>query len=231
VLGARTYERSALPVVIVDADVGFREHMVSIVRAAGWHPYDFGSAEELLTDPHGMTPGCFLVDVDLPGLSGLELQQLLAKRVGVSVIFASARQDVRLTVRVLRAGAVNFLVKPVDRGTVVDSIREALDRSRSDLCREAEQCALRARLLRLSRRERQVMKLVIGGLMNKQVAAELGISEMTVKAHRRQVMFKMRAASLAELITIGSKLRITGIDAGQRAHSTGSAPIATASSF
>jgi RNA polymerase sigma factor (sigma-70 family) len=198
--------RPTFAVFIVDSDAKVRERLAAIVRAAGWQPRAFGSAEELLADPRSVVPGCILMDVELPGLSGLELQQLLAERAGVSIIFASACRDIRLTVRAIKAGAVNFLTKPVDREVLVSSITDALERSRRSLSREAQQRVLRDRFAALTARERQVMELVIGGRLNKQVADALGISEITAKVHRARVMRKMRAASLAELVRLGAKL-------------------------
>jgi FixJ family two-component response regulator len=200
--------RARLAVFIVDSDAKVREHLVASVRAAGWQPMAFGSAEELLADPRSLVPGCILLDVELPGLSGLELQQLLAERAGISLIFASACPDVQLTVRAMKAGAVNFLTKPVDREALVSAITEALERSCASLSRDAEQRVLRGRFAALSAREREVMKLVIGGRLNKQIADELGIAEITVKVHRGRVMRKLRATSLAELVRLGVKLGV-----------------------
>jgi FixJ family two-component response regulator len=211
--------RATLAVFIVDSDAKVQEHLAAIVRAAGCQPRVFGSAEELLAQLRSVVPACVLTDIDLPGLSGLGLQQLLAERAGISVIFASACCDVRVTVRAMKAGAVNFLTKPVDREALVSAITEALERSRVSLSRDAEQRVLRDRFAALSARERQVMGLVIGGGPNKQVAHELGISEITVKVHRGRVMRKMRATSLAELVRLGAKLGV-GREEGRRASAT-----------
>ena len=147
-----------------------------------------------------------MLDVDLPGLSGLELQHLLAERAGISVIFVSACRDVRLTVRAMKAGAVNFLPKPVDRETLVSAIAEALERSRASLSHDAEQRVLHSRFAALSLREREVLELVLGGRLNKQIAAQLGIAEITVKVHRGRAMRKLGANSFAELVRLGAQL-------------------------
>lgn len=210
--------RAGLAVFIVESDAKIREHLVAIVRAAGWQPTAFGSAEALLADPRSGVPGCILLDIDLPGLSGLELQQLLAERAGISVIFASACRDVRLTVRAMKAGAVDFLTKPVDPKTLVSAITEALERSRASLSRDAEQRLLRGRFAALSAREREVMELVIGGRLNKEIAGELGIAEITVKVHRGRGMRKLGAASFAELLRLGAKLGVGGAEGRPDAH-------------
>ena len=209
--------RARLAVFIVDSDATARERFAEIVRAAGWQPRVFGSAEEMLADPHSVAPGCIVLDVDLPGLSGLELQQLLAERAGISVIFASACGDVRLSVRAMKAGAVDFLTKPVDRKGLVSAITEALERSRVSLGRDAEESVLRDRFAALSAREREVMKLVIGGRLNKQIANELGIAEITVKVHRARVMRKLRAASLPDLVRLGERLCVGGAEGRRNA--------------
>jgi FixJ family two-component response regulator len=198
--------RLTLDIFIVDSDAKVRERLAAIIRAAGWQPRAFESAEELLADPDSDVPGCIVLDIDLPGLSGLELQQVLAERPGISVIFASACRDVRLTVRAMKAGAVNFLTKPVDRDALVGAIAEALERSRAHLRRDAQDRVLRQRFGALSVREREVMRLVIDGRLNKQIASDLSIAEITVKVHRGRVMRKLGATSLAELVRLGTKI-------------------------
>jgi FixJ family two-component response regulator len=224
--------RVRLAVFIVDSDAKVREHLIGTVRAAGWQGIGFGSAEELLADPRSRTPGCILLDVDLPGLSGLELQQRLAERAGISVIFASASRDVRLMVRAIKAGAVNFLAKPVDRETLVSALTEALECSRASLSRDAEQRVLRGRFATLSARELEVLELVLSGRLNKQVAAELGIAEVTVKVHRGRGMRKLGATSFAELVRLGARLGVGVPDGRPNAPGGGeegrSAPQATA---
>jgi FixJ family two-component response regulator len=202
--------RSTLSVFVVDSDPKVRERLVAIIRAAGWQPRAFGSAEDLLGDPRSFEPGCIVLDVDLPGLSGLELQQRLAERAGMSVIFASACRDLRLTVRAMKAGALNFLTQPVDRDALVGAVTEALECSRTSLRREAEERALRQRFDALSAREREVMRWVIAGRLNKQIASELAIAEITVKVHRGRVMRKLGATSLADLVRLGAKLGVAG---------------------
>ena len=209
--------RMRLAVFIVDSDAKVRERLVGIVRAAGWQGMGFGSAEELLADPRSLAPGCILLDVDLPGLSGLELQQLLAARAGISVIFASASRDMQLTVRAIKAGAVNFLTKPVDRETLVSAVTEALECSRASLSRDADQRVLRSRFATLTAREREVLELVLSGRLNKQIAAELGIAEITVKVHRGRGMRKLGATSFAELVRLGARLGVGVGEAGRTA--------------
>ena len=207
--------RLRLTVFIVDSDVEVRQHLIAIVRAAGWQGLGFGSAEELLEDPRSLAPGCILLDVDLPGLSGLDLQHLLAERAGISVIFVAACPDVRMTVRAMKAGAINFLPKPVDREILVSAITEALERSRASLSHDAEQRVLHGRFAALSAREREVLELVLSGQLNKQIAAQLGIAEITVKVHRGRGMRKLGTTSVAELVRLGAKLGV-GASEGSR---------------
>jgi FixJ family two-component response regulator/DNA-binding transcriptional LysR family regulator len=198
----------AIPVVcIVDADVAVRMRFEALVRKAGWRPRAFGSAEELLADPLEPCPACVIVDVDLPGLSGLQLQSRLAEHSEISIIFASTHPDVRATVGAMKAGAVDFLIKPVASESLLKAIVEGIERNREHLAIEQKLRSLRTRYETLSSREREVMSLVIRGRMNKQVAAALGISEITVKAHRGRVMRKMRVDSLADLVRAGDELR------------------------
>ena len=210
-------------VCIVDADSLIRERLAATIRSEGWQVRTFASAEELLAEPLLPVPGCILVDVELPGLSGLELQSMLAARAEIPVIFASAHLDVQMTVRAMKAGAVDFLTKPVTRETLLSAVGEALERNRLTASREAELHVTRARFASLTPRERQVMQLVICGLLNKQVACELGISQITVKVHRGRVMRKMRVSSLAGLVTLGAKLGLGGADLRRGAHTSTSA--------
>jgi FixJ family two-component response regulator len=200
--------RSTRSVSIVDSDAKTRDHLAAIVRAGGWQTRTCSSAEELLADPGSTMPGCILLDVDLPGLSGLELQQMLGERAGISVVFVSACRDLRLTVRAMKAGAVNFLTKPVNPEALLSVISEALERSRVSLRRDAEDRVLRDRFAALSARELEVLKLVISGRLNKQIADELGIAQITVKVHRGRVMRKLRATSLADLVRLGARLGV-----------------------
>jgi FixJ family two-component response regulator len=217
----RSASRSTLGVFVVDADARVRERLVGIMQAAGWQARAFESAEQFLADPRAAVPGCVVLDVELPGMSGLELQKVLAERPGTSVIFASASRDVRLTVRAMKSGAVNFLTKPVDRESLVAAIAEALEHSGASLSRDAEQHALRQRFAALSAREREVMRLVIEGHLNKQIANELGVAEITVKVHRGRVMRKLGATSLADLVRLGAKLGIAGDEGRRRGHARG----------
>jgi FixJ family two-component response regulator len=209
------YEMSALPispatpiVFIVDDDVSVRESLELLVRNENWKPETFASAQEFLNHPRTLVPSCLVLDLSLPGLNGLELQkQLAVEPVNTPIIFISGYGDVPKSVQAMKAGALEFLTKPFDSDTLVSAIRNALDRSRLALAQNAEMQELRGRYASLTAREHQVMALVVSGLLNKQVGGELGISEITVKAHRRQVMQKMKANSLAELVRMSAKLR------------------------
>ena len=196
-------------VFVVDDDVSVRESLESLIRCEGWQPETFASAQEFLDYPRVHTPNCLVLDVSLPGLSGLDLQRLITgERTDMPIIFITGHGDVPMTVQAMKAGAVEFLTKPFNDDVLLTAIRAALERSRAALGHEAEMRVLRERYSSLSQRERQVMELVVSGLLNKQVAGELGISEITVKAHRGKVMQKMKADSLASLVKIAAKLRI-----------------------
>lgn len=195
------------PVVcIVGGDFEERERSEMLIRASGWQPRNFDSAEELLADPEMPCPRCALVNYELPGLSGLDLQSRLTDRPEISIIFVSSYLDIEVTVRAMKAGAVDCLLTPVAPRRLLDAIVEGLERSRERLARKEELSALRARYDSLTARQREVMDLVIRGRLNKQVANQLGISEITVKAHRGRVMRKMRVASLADLVRAGERL-------------------------
>jgi FixJ family two-component response regulator len=200
-----------IPVVfVVDDDVSVRESLESLIRFEGWQPETFESAHEFLTHPRRFVPSCLVLDVSLPDLNGLDLQRLIAPdRLDMPIIFITGYGDVPMTVRAMKAGAMEFLTKPLDDEVLLQAIRHAIERSQCALVREAELCLLEDRLTSLSKREREVMNLVVTGLLNKQVAAELGISEITVKAHRGQVMRKMSATSLPDLVTMAARLRHT----------------------
>lgn len=200
---------SPVPVVfIVDDDLSVRESLELLVRNEHWKPETFPSAQEFLDHPRRLVPSCLVLDLSLPGLNGLELQkQLAAEPISTPIIFITGYGDVPKSVQAMKAGAVEFLTKPLDYEALVSAIRNALQRSRLALVQGSEMQELRERYASLSRREQQVMALVVAGLLNKQVGGELGISEITVKAHRRQVMVKMKANSLADLVRMASKLR------------------------
>jgi FixJ family two-component response regulator len=193
-------------VFVVDDDVSVRESLELLIRSAGWQPKTFASAQEFLARPHPPVPCCLVLDVTLPGLSGLELQKQLAERTDMPIVFITGHGDVPMTVQAMKAGAVEFLTKPFKDDMLLDAIRGAIDHSRAALRLDSEMRLLRNRYQSLTAREREVMALVVSGLLNKQVGGELGISEITVKAHRGQVMRKMKADSLPDLVTMAARL-------------------------
>ena len=193
-------------VFVVDDDVSVRESLELLIRTAGWQPETFASAQEFLSRPRPQVPCCLVLDVTLPGLSGLELQQQLAERTDTPIIFITGHGDVPMTVQAMKAGAVEFLTKPFNDTVLLDAIRSAIERSRAVRREESEMQALRSCYASLTPRQREVMRWVVSGLLNKQVAGELGISEITVKAHRGQMMRKMKALSLPALVTMAAKL-------------------------
>ena len=195
-------------VFVIDGDSSVRESLELLIKAAGWEPETFASAEEFLCHLRGRVPCCLVLDLTLPGLSGLELQRRLAGRLDIPMIFITGHTDVRMTVQAMKAGAVEFLIKPVNTVALLHAIRAAIERSRVALQDDSEARTLAKCYASLTPRERDVMTLVVSGLLNKQVAGELGISEITVKAHRGQVMRKMEAGSLAQLVTIAARLRL-----------------------
>jgi FixJ family two-component response regulator len=195
-------------VFVVDDDVSVRESLELLIRCEGWRPEIFASAQEFLDYPRVHIPNCLVLDVSLPGLTGLDLQRRIAvERPDMPIIFITGHGDVPMTVQAMKAGAVEFLTKPFRDDVLLRAIRAALERSRVALSLEAEMLVLRDRYASLSQRERQVMALVVSGLLNKQVGGELGISEITVKAHRGKVMQKMKADSLADLVKMAARLR------------------------
>jgi FixJ family two-component response regulator len=208
---ARTNEVVVMPdvtstVFVVDDDVSVRESLELLIRTAGWCPETFASAQEFLSHPRPTGPSCLVLDVTLPGLSGLELQEQLAERTDMPIIFITGYGDVPMTVQAMKAGAVEFLTKPFNDSVLLNAIRGAIERSRAALREESEMQVLRSCYASLTPREREVMLLVISGRLNKQIGGELGISEITVKAHRGHMMRKMKANSLAALVTMAARL-------------------------
>ncbi len=198
----------AIPsVFVVDDDVSVREALEAAIATSGWEPRVFESAEAFLAWPSASGPCCLVLDVSLPDLNGLDLQALIAgERSHMPIIFITGYGDVPMSVRAMKAGAAEFLIKPFRDEVLLAAIEAALERSRAAVDERAALNALRERYALLSRREREVMTLVVAGLLNKQVAWELGISEITVKAHRGRVMEKMQAKSFAELVKMGDRL-------------------------
>jgi len=201
---------NVMPIVfVVDDDVSVRESLELMIRSAGWKPEIFASATEFLSHPRAHAPSCLVLDVNLPDLNGLDLQMRVAgDRIDMPIIFITGYGDVPMTVRAMKAGAVEFLTKPFSDDALLGAIRHAIERSRAVLGHEAEIRMLADRYETLSRREREVMALVVTGLLNKQVAFDLGISEITVKAHRGRVMHKMQANSLVDLASMAAKLHL-----------------------
>jgi FixJ family two-component response regulator len=193
-------------VFIVDDDISVRESLELLIQSAGWQPETFASGQDFLSRPRATIPCCLLLDMALPGLNGLELQRQLAERTEMPIIFITGYGDVPTSVKAMKAGAVEFLTKPFNDDVLLDAVRGAIARSRVALRLHAETESLKARYESLTSREREVMVLVVSGLLNKQVGGELGISEITVKAHRGQVMRKMKADSLPDLVTMAAAL-------------------------
>ena len=200
----------AMPIVfVVDDDISVRESLELLIRNAGWQPELFETAQEFLSRPRVVVPNCLVLDVTLPGINGIDLQKQVAlDRTDMPIIFITGHGNIPMTVQAMKGGAVEFLTKPFGEEVLLSAIRQALERSRDALDLETQLQALRDCYASLSRREREVMALVVRGLLNKQVGFELGISEITVKAHRGQVMRKMNAGSFADLVNIAAKLGI-----------------------
>ncbi|MBS0408813.1 MAG: response regulator transcription factor [Proteobacteria bacterium] len=194
-------------VFVVDDDVSVRESLEALIQASGWRALTFDTARAFLAFPPPPGPSCLVLDVGLPDLNGLDLQAMIAAdRSEMPILFITGYGDVPMTVRAMKAGAVEFLTKPFGEAVLLDAIESALERSRSAVGEKAALRTLDDRYATLSRREREVMALVVTGLLNKQVAGELGISEITVKAHRGRVMEKMQVRSLADLVKVSQKI-------------------------
>lgn len=198
---------SAPVVYVVDDDVSVREALESLIRHSGWQPEIFASADEFLSRPRAPTPSCLILDVALPGLNGLELQQRIAAELqAMPVIFITGYGDVPTSVRAMKAGAAEFLTKPFAEDVLLGAVERAIEQSEAALDRHAQRQSLRERYATLTRREREVMSLVVSGRLNKQVGSDLGISEITVKAHRGKMMHKMKARTVADLVRMATEL-------------------------
>ena len=205
-------------VFVVDDDVSVRESLELLISSAGWRPETFASAEEFLAHPRANVPSCLVLDVSLPDLNGLDVQKRVVDRTGMPIIFITGYGDVPMTVEAMKAGAVEFLTKPFDDDVLLAAIRDAIERSLDTLGDEAELQVLRNRYASLTPREREIMSLVVAGLLNKQVGGELGISEITVKAHRGKMMLKMKADSLADLVRMAVRLGLAPARSPQQKH-------------
>lgn len=196
-------------VFVVDDDISVRESLDALLRFAGWQTQVFASAQEFLSHPRALVPSCLVLDVALPDLNGLDLQKrIAADGSGLPIIFITGHGDVPMTVRAMRAGAVEFLTKPFNDDVLLAAIRAAIESSQAALDSQAEMRTLRDRYASLSDREKEVMSLVVTGRLNKQVGFELGISEITVKAHRGKVMRKMHADSVVDLAAMAARLHV-----------------------
>jgi FixJ family two-component response regulator len=195
-------------VFVVDDDVSVREFLQPLMALEGWRVEVFASAQDFLSHPRMTAPNCLVLDMAIPDTNGLEVQRLVADRLEMPVIFIAGYADVPIIVRAMKAGAVEFLMKPISPSAILAAVRQALARSEAVLDRSADIMSLRRRYALLSGREREVVHLVVSGWLNKQVGVRLGISEVTVKAHRAKVMRKMQADSLAELVNMFMKLGV-----------------------
>jgi FixJ family two-component response regulator len=214
-------ESKKTPIVfVVDDDISVRESLDALIGWAGWQAETFESAQDFLARPQISNPCCLVLDVSLPGLNGLELQKLIAEeRLDMPIIFITGHGDIPMSVQAMKAGAVEFLTKPINDEALLAAIRHAIERSRATLEDEAEIEKLHTRYMSLTPREQEVMLLVVSGLLNKQVGAKLGISEITVKAHRGKIMQKMEADSLADLVRMSIRLHLVpAINPWQSSH-------------
>ena len=194
-------------VFVVDDDVSVRESLELLITFAGWQPETFASAREFLKHPRTRTPSCLVLDISLPDLNGLELQKFIAsERTDMPIIFITGHGDVPMTVQAMKGGAVEFLTKPFDDEVLLSAIRNAIKRSAAVLDDQAEISSLRNNYDSLTPREQDVLRLVVAGMLNKQIALKLGISEITVKAHRGKMMQKMRADSVADVVKTAVRL-------------------------
>jgi FixJ family two-component response regulator len=194
-------------VFVVDDDISVRESLESLIEFSGWQPETFASAKEFLARPRTATPNCLVLDISLPDLNGLELQKLIAsQRTEMPIIFITGHGDVPMTVQAMKGGAVEFLTKPFDDDVLLKAIRHAIRRSAAALDDQAEIATLSSSYESLTPREQDVLRLVVAGKLNKQIGVELGISEITVKAHRGKMMQKMKADSLADLVKTAVRL-------------------------
>jgi len=196
-------------VYVVDDDASVRKALNLLVESAGWQAVTFGSAREFLSCVRTPAPGCLVLDLLLPDLNGLDVQKLVADQADMPVIFITGCGDVSAVVAAMKNGAAEYLTKPLQDDVLLDAIRNAIERSRAELRQATEMRHLRARFASLSRREQEVMALVVSGRLNKQVGGDLGISEITVKAHRGRMMRKMSAASLPDLVMMAARLRVS----------------------
>ena len=198
-------------VFVVDDDDSVREALSNLLRSVGLNVWTFAAAQDFLSFPRPEVPCCLVLDVRLPGLSGLELQAKLAEvNIRIPIVFVTGHGDIKMSVRAMKAGAVEFLTKPFPDQDLLDAVQHAIGLDREALHARQEMAELRGRYGSLSHRQQEVMRLVVRGLLNKQIASELGTSDATVKLHRGQLMHKMRAASVAELVRMADRLRLSG---------------------